>query len=90
MLHKTSTKKRRKVHKMTKPEGLEDLVNKMETHCYTYEVNMIIQVFARSEEEAKEKLDREGGYISKRVVELKDAVRLYSGELNDSTETKKD
>ena len=50
------------------------------TSCYTYEVDMIIQILATTREEAYEKLDREGGFISKREVVLKDAVSLYSGE----------
>lgn len=51
-----------------------------ETRCYTYEVRMIIQIFARDEAEAKERLDRDGGYISHREVELKDSVNVYSGK----------
>jgi hypothetical protein len=41
---------------------------------------MIIQIFARDEAEAKERLDRDGGYISQRNVQLKDSVYVYSGE----------
>ena len=75
---------------MTEPDDLQELVNNMETHCYTYEVNMVIQVFARNEAEAKEKLDREGGYISKRNATLKDTVLLYSGEIEESTDNNQD
>lgn len=49
------------------------------THCYTYEVKMIIQILAKDEEAAKEKLDKDGGYVTKRDVELKDSISLYSG-----------
>lgn len=49
------------------------------TNCYTYEVKMIIQVLAKDEETAKEKLDKDGGYVTKRDVELKDTISLYSG-----------
>lgn len=49
------------------------------TNCYTYEVKMIIQVLAKDEETAKEKLDKDGGYVTKRDVELKDSISLYSG-----------
>ena len=49
------------------------------TNCYTYEVKMIIQILAKDEEAAKEKLDKDGGYVTKRDVELKDSISLYSG-----------
>ena len=49
------------------------------TNCYTYEVKMIIQILAKDEETAKEKLDKDGGYVTKRDVELKDSISLYSG-----------
>jgi hypothetical protein len=49
------------------------------TNCYTYEVKMIIQVLAKDEETAKDKLDKDGGYVTKRDVELKDSISLYSG-----------
>jgi hypothetical protein len=49
------------------------------TNCYTYEVKMIIQILAKNEETAKEKLDKDGGYVTKRDVDLKDTISLYSG-----------
>jgi len=49
------------------------------TNCYTYEVTMIIQILAKDEETAREKLDKDGGYVTKRDVELKDTISLYSG-----------
>jgi len=50
------------------------------TVCYSYEVKMVVQIFAENEEAAKEKLDKDGGFVSSREVVLKDAVTLYSGE----------
>lgn len=50
------------------------------TSCYSYQVTMVVQVMAENEEAAKEKLDKDGGFVSSRNVELKDAVALYSGE----------
>ena len=41
---------------------------------------MVIQVLAESEQSAKEKLDKEGGYVTKRTTVLVDAVSLFSGE----------
>lgn len=49
------------------------------TNCYTYEVTMLVQVLAEDEETASAKLDRDGGYITKREVVLKDTISLYSG-----------
>jgi hypothetical protein len=64
---------------MTDNSGLEDLKN---THCYTYTVTMVVQILAPTEELAKEKLDRDGGYVSSRVVELKDSMHVYTDESN--------
>jgi len=52
---------------------------KKATVCYSYEVKMVVQIFAENEEAAKEKLDKDGGFVSNREVALKDAVTLYSG-----------
>lgn len=51
-----------------------------QTICYSYEVSMVVQIFAEDEDSAKTKLDSEGGFVSKRSIELKDAVPLYSGK----------
>lgn len=53
------------------------------TSCFTYEVNMIIQVLAEDRETADSKLDREGGYVSRRDVILKDVAYLYDGSDKD-------
>jgi len=53
------------------------------TSCFTYEVNMIVQVLAESREDADGKLDREGGYVSRRDVVLKDVAYLYDGSDKD-------
>jgi hypothetical protein len=39
---------------------------------------MVVQIMAPNEEIAREKLDRDGGYVSKRVVELTDTVLVYT------------
>jgi hypothetical protein len=54
--------------------------DKKPVSCFTYEVKMIIQILADDEPSAKEKLDKEGGYMTKRDVVLKDSVVLYNGE----------
>jgi len=50
-----------------------------QTFCYTYQVSMVIQILADSEEDAKKQLDDKGGYVSNREVILMDSVPLYSG-----------
>jgi hypothetical protein len=50
-----------------------------ETSCYSYEVLMVVQILAENKEAADEKLDKEGGYVSKRQVTLKDVSPLYTG-----------
>jgi hypothetical protein len=50
------------------------------TKCYTYVVTTVIQVLAENEQSAKEKLDKEGGYVTSRVTNLVDAISLYNGE----------
>lgn len=47
---------------------------------FTYAVGMIVSVFAEDEEAARKALDDQGGFVSHRDVELKDAVQIYSPE----------
>lgn len=49
-----------------------------QTNCYTYEVKMIIQVLAETEDAAKKQLDDKGGYVSSRKVTLLDSLPLLS------------
>jgi hypothetical protein len=49
------------------------------TKCYTYEVRMLIQVLSDDDDKAAQlKLDKEGGYVTRREVKLVDVVSLYS------------
>ena len=48
-----------------------------ETICYTYEVKMVVQVFAEDLEKANEKLEKEGGYVSSRKVNLLNKNTVY-------------
>lgn len=56
-----------------------------ETDCYTYQVTMVVQVIAPNKEIAREKLDRDGGYVSKRSVDLLNIVHLYTDEDEEET-----
>lgn len=48
------------------------------TKCFTFSVAMVIHIIADSEEEAKTKLDRDGGIVTKREVITLDAVALHN------------
>jgi hypothetical protein len=62
---------------------MTDLINPYEdTSCYTYEVTMVIQVMASTKDIADEKLDKDGGYISKRNVVFKHSTLLYKDGLD--------
>ena len=45
---------------------------------FTYQVNMIIQILAEDEDMAKGKLDKEGGYITKRDLKLLNVAVLHN------------
>lgn len=64
---------------MALPKGDKKQDNDV-TKCFTYNVDMIIQVLAENEIIAREKLDKEGGYVTKRDVKLLDSIALYSGD----------
>ena len=50
------------------------------TTCYTYKVEMLIQVLAKDEPTALEQLEKSGGYVTDTTVNLMDSVSLYNGE----------
>jgi hypothetical protein len=49
------------------------------TSCYTYKVEMIIQILADNEITARAQLDEKGGYITSRKVTFMDSVQVYKG-----------
>ena len=49
-----------------------------QTSCYTYKVEMLVQVLATSEPEAVEILNEKGGYLTYRETTLLDSVLLLS------------
>ena len=49
-----------------------------DTKVFTYEVKMIVSIFDTNDKAAQEKLDREGGFVSKRDVTLLDAQPIIS------------
>jgi hypothetical protein len=52
------------------------------TSIYSYSVNMTVHIIADTKEEAKKKLDEQGGIVTKREVELVDTQTLYGQEVN--------
>ena len=50
------------------------------TTCYTYKVEMLIQVLAKDEPTALEQLEKSGGYVTDRQVNLMDSISLYNGQ----------
>jgi hypothetical protein len=58
-----------------------EITSKIEdTSCYTYKVEMIIQILAEDEAKASEQLEKNGGYVTSRKVNLVDVVSLHNGE----------
>ena len=53
------------------------------TTVFSYQVNMLVHVIADDAEEAKKKLDEQGGIMTKREVELLNAHTLYGEKEND-------
>ncbi len=54
------------------------------TNSYTYTVDMVVSVFAENQEQAFEKLNVEGGYVSKRVVNLVHEMNVFTPEKDES------
>lgn len=53
------------------------------TTIYSYQVNMLVHVVADSAEEARTKLDDQGGIMTKRDVELVNSAILYGEKESD-------
>jgi len=50
--------------------------------CFTFNVNMMIHIFAEDETSAREKLDKEGGFVGKRDVTVEDFIILHPNKRN--------
>ena len=58
------------------------MTNEIEsTFCYTYKVEMLIQVVAKDEPSASDFLEKSGGYVTSRKTTLMDVVSLYNGKI---------
>ena len=58
-----------------------------ETNCYTYKVEMTVQVFAENLDQANERLESNGGYVSSRAVTLLDTNTVFEGKDTDEDST---
>jgi hypothetical protein len=47
------------------------------TQCFSFEVKMLVHIIADDEATAKTQLDEKGGIVTKRKVELLNAITLY-------------
>ena len=54
-------------------------IKSAKTELFSYKVEMIVHVFAEDEPKAKEKLDKDGGFVSKRDTFLIDKTELPNG-----------
>jgi hypothetical protein len=66
-----------------------DKKEEKETICFTYEVKMVIQVFAEDLKKANEKLEKEGGYVSSRRVSLLNKNTVFTEQKDTDKNTKK-
>ena len=61
---------------MTK-DNVTPIKEEKATQLFSYEVVMLVHIVADNEETAKAQLDEKGGIVTKRKVELLNAVPLY-------------
>lgn len=47
------------------------------THCFSYEVTMLVHIIADDETTARSQLDDKGGIVTKREVKLLNSAVLY-------------
>jgi hypothetical protein len=61
---------------MTK-ENVTKIKEEKATQCFSFEVKMLVHIIADDESTAKTQLDEKGGIVTKREVELLNAITLY-------------
>jgi hypothetical protein len=54
-------------------------------NVYSFKVTMEVHVFETSEETAREQLDKNGGYVTRRDIELLASTNIPSADLPDQT-----
>ena len=48
------------------------------TKCFSFKVTMIIQVLADNDDEAKARLDKDGGVVTRREILCLDSIKLHN------------
>jgi hypothetical protein len=61
---------------MTK-DNVTKIKEEKATQCFSFEVKMLVHIIADDEATAKTQLDDKGGIVTKREVELLNAITLY-------------
>jgi len=51
------------------------------TKCYTYEIKLLIQVLAENKDAADDRLEKEGGYVSRRDVDFISETQVWEDPL---------
>jgi hypothetical protein len=64
----------------------KSIMDMSETYCYTYEVTVVVQIIAPNKEIADERLNTDGGYVSKREVKFLDSIFLYKNNKEEKTD----
>jgi hypothetical protein len=59
-------------------EKKKDTKTNLDTKVYSIEVKLTVQILAENEKDALERLDANGGYVTKREVEITNAIPLNS------------
>ena len=54
--------------------------NKQPTSVYTFKVDMTVEIIAKSATEARNTLDSQGGFVSRRTVDMLNTVELPTRE----------
>ena len=57
-------------------EKKKDTKSNLDTKVYSIAVNLTVQILAENEKDALERLDANGGYVTKREVEVLNAISL--------------
>lgn len=58
-------------------DNVTKIKEKKVTQCFSFEVKMLVHIIADDEATAKTQLDEKGGIVTKRDVELLNAITLY-------------
>ncbi len=59
-------------------EKKKDTKTNLDTKVYSISVNLTVQILAENEKDALERLDANGGYVTKREVEVINSIPLNS------------